>query len=93
MWCRLNSVSLWPNPVRDGRVNLVIRDLVDATQMITVDVYDSFGKRVMTTTLPVQDGAVFNQPLPLANDLAAGLYVMNLTAGDHSLTERLIIQR
>ena len=87
------SLLVFPNPSRGDQVFLNLAGVAETVQVITVDVYDSFGKRVMTTTLPVQDGAVFNQPLPLANDLAAGLYVMNLTAGDHSLTERLIIQR
>ncbi len=57
-----------------------------------MDVFDSFGKRAMTATLPVQDGYL-NTALELAPDMAAGLYMVNVTAGDNTRTERLVIQR
>src|SRR5690606_6782056 len=34
------AASLWPNPVRDGQVNLSLSGLEDAQQRITVDVQD-----------------------------------------------------
>ena len=87
-----SSVTLWPNPVRDGRVNLMIADLVDATQMITVDVYDVFGKRVMTQHYE-NAGEVFNQVLDLDASLAAGNYTVNITVNDEVYIERLNVVR
>ena len=46
----------------------------------------------MTATLPVQDGFL-NTALELAPDMAAGLYMVNVTAGDNTRSERLVIQR
>jgi len=40
----------------------------------------------------VQDGFL-NTALELSPDMAAGLYMVNVTAGDITKTERLVIQR
>jgi hypothetical protein len=87
------ELVVFPNPNRGDLVFLNLDGVQQDAQVVTVDVYDSFGKRVLTTTLPVQDGSLFNHALPLSPDLAAGLYVLNITAGERSITERMIIQR
>src|SRR5690606_35888755 len=40
------DAQLWPNPVRDGQVNLSIDGLVDTEQTILVDIQDIYGKQV-----------------------------------------------
>ena len=50
-----------------------------------------FGKLVATRTLPVQDGRL-NTAVNFDQELAPGLYLVNLTAGEHRYTERLVIQ-
>jgi hypothetical protein len=86
------SVSLWPNPAREGRVNLMIGDLTDDSQMITVDIYDAFGKRVMTQHYE-NSGNVFNKVLDLDASMAAGNYVVNITVNDERYVKRLNVVR
>ncbi len=82
---------MYPNPNRGDQ--LFLNMIVDATLgIVTVDIYDGFGKRVMASNLPVQDGFL-NTVLNLSTDMAAGLYMVNITAGETTRTERLVIQR
>jgi hypothetical protein len=85
------NVQLWPNPVRDGRVNLMIGELTDATQQISVDVYDVFGKRVMSQHFE-NAGEVFNTVLDLNNGVAAGVYNVSITINERVYTQRLSVQ-
>jgi hypothetical protein len=85
-----DNVQLWPNPVRDGRVNLRIDGLADAEQNITVDVYDVFGKRVFTQEYG-NSGNLFNTVLQLNSDIASGLYMVNITVNDRTYTKRLSV--
>jgi hypothetical protein len=85
-----DEVQLWPNPVRDGRVNLRIDALVDAEQRISVDVYDLFGKRVLARSFG-NSGPVFNTVLELNGDLASGVYLVNITINDRTVTKRLSV--
>jgi Secretion system C-terminal sorting domain len=86
------TVVLYPNPVYERQVRLRMDHLTEVDQPVTVDIYDTFGKRAMTATLPVQDGYV-NDMIKLSGDMAAGMYMVNITAGNTVKTERLVIQR
>ncbi len=86
-----SDVQLWPNPVRDGRVNLLISELTDATQQISVDVYDMFGKRVLSQQFE-NGGEVFNTVLDLNNGVAAGVYNVSITINGRVYTQRLSVQ-
>jgi len=46
---------------------------------------------VMARTIAVQDGFVKTN-LDLNGDLSGGMYMVNITAGDKTYTERLVIQ-
>lgn len=54
-----SDLQVWPNPVRDGQVNVLIDGLTDDTQRITLDVFDIYGKRVMAFDKE-NSGSVFN---------------------------------
>jgi len=56
-----------------------------------VDIYELTGKRISARTIAVTDGNV-NTVLDLQGELAAGMYLVNITAGDRTYTERLVIQ-
>jgi hypothetical protein len=58
---------------------------------VSVDIYDLSGARVTARTIAVAGGNV-NTVLDLNGELAAGMYLVNITAGDKSYTERLVIQ-
>jgi len=85
-----DNVELWPNPVRDGRVNLRINGIADDQQNISVDVYDVFGKRVLAKTYD-NSGELFNTVLELNGDIASGLYMVNITVNDRSYTKRVSV--
>lgn len=86
------KIQLWPNPVRDGKVNLLISDLADATQKISIDVYDVYGKRVMAEHYE-NAGVVFNQVLDLDQSMSAGMYMVNITVNDELFVQRLSVVR
>ncbi|MCC6840229.1 MAG: lamin tail domain-containing protein [Flavobacteriales bacterium] len=86
------AATLWPNPVRDGAVNLDITGLAEAGQQITVDVQDLFGKRVYTREFSTE-GARFSTVLQLPGELATGVYLVAITAHGERTLQRLSIVR
>ena len=93
------TLSLYPNPASGRQLTVRLEHLGQIARYVTVEVFDTFGKRVMTSSLPVQDG-MLNTVLDLPTDMAAGLYMVHVTAadptgkaGDVTKTERLMIQR
>jgi hypothetical protein len=85
-----SAVTMWPNPVRDGMVNLVLSEIGSAEQAVTVDVYDGFGKLVRNYEF-TSTSDLFTTVLDLG-DVAAGNYTVNITVGDKTYTERLNVQ-
>ncbi|MFT3885789.1 MAG: T9SS type A sorting domain-containing protein [Flavobacteriales bacterium] len=87
-----SDLLLWPNPNRGDELHLNMASVADGLDQVTVDVVDMYGKRVMARTITVNNGSL-NTVLSLDKDLASGLYLVNLTAGDRVITKRLVIQR
>ncbi len=87
----MNGVQLWPNPSRDGRVQLLMEGLTDEQQRITVEVFDTYGKRVLARAFD-NSGEVFNTVLDLGGDIAAGMYQVYLNVNGKDHMERLAIQ-
>jgi len=63
----------------------------EGVNTVSMDVYDLTGKRVMTRAIAVAGGNV-NTTIDLNGELAAGMYLVNITAGTKAYTERLMIQ-
>ncbi len=87
-----SRMQLWPNPNRGDELNVTIDDLGALVGTATIDIIDLFGKRVATGTINV-DGSNINHVLKLRADIADGLYIVNITAGDKTFTQRLVIAR
>ena len=85
------TISLWPNPVREGSVTLDLTGLSPEATTATVDVVDMFGKRVMALTIATDGAEELNTVLQL-DDVATGLYVVNVTSGTNTFTERLVVE-
>jgi hypothetical protein len=85
-----SGLQIWPNPVRDGQVNILLSDIAEQEQTITIDVIDLFGKRVHAKQFN-NSGEQFNTVLDL-DGLAAGVYVVTLTVNDRIMTERITVQ-
>ncbi len=84
--------NIWPNPTIGGEVFISINDLDEEQGIATVDVFDLFGKQVMSGELPVEDGEV-NSSITLNEDLANGLYFVSVTCSGEVRTKRLMVQR
>ncbi len=85
------SMSLFPNPNRGDQVTLNLQGLGEEVVTVSVDLYDLTGKRVSARVIPAQDG-VLRSTIDLHGDLGAGMYLVNITAGKQTWTERLVIQ-
>ena len=85
-------MALYPNPNQGDQLMLSLSAVAQGVQTVSVDIFDLFGKRVTARTIPVQDGFV-NTMLELNGELANGLYMVSITAGADSYTERLVIQK
>ena len=83
---------MYPNPNRCDQLYINLSAVDADVNTVSVDIYDLTGKRVTARTIAVQDGFV-NANIDLNNELAGGLYVVNITAGEKTYTERLVIQQ
>ncbi|HPF91444.1 MAG TPA: GEVED domain-containing protein, partial [Flavobacteriales bacterium] len=83
--------TMYPNPNRGDQLFLNLSKVQEGVNTVNVDVYDLTGKRVMARTIAVQDGFVKTN-LELNGDLSGGMYMVNITSGDKTYTERLVIQ-
>ena len=75
---------------RGDQIYLALDAIEDGVHTVSVDIYDLFGKRVSARTLAVNDGFI-NTVLEL-HDMAAGMYLVNITMGERTITERLVVQ-
>jgi hypothetical protein len=83
------NLSLFPNPNRGDQVWLNIDTIDEDVETISVDFYDLGGHRAVARIIPTQ-GASLSTQLEL-NGLAAGVYIVHITAGDKLYTERLVV--
>jgi subtilisin-like proprotein convertase family protein len=89
---RSEGPSLYPNPNRGDQLFVSLSSVAEGVQTVNVDIYDAFGKRVSARTIAVQDGFL-NTVLDLNGELANGVYMVNITAGAKTYTDRLVIQK
>jgi hypothetical protein len=85
------ELRMFPNPNRGDVLNFSLSAIEEGVSTVSVDIYDLTGKRMSARTIAVADGNV-NTVLNLNGELAAGMYVVNITAGETLYTERLVIQ-
>ncbi|MEO8590372.1 MAG: T9SS type A sorting domain-containing protein, partial [Flavobacteriales bacterium] len=86
------ELHMWPNPNNGDQLFLALDVIEPSTDLVTVDVFDIYGKRVIAKMLPAPDGHL-NTVLDLDAELAGGVYILHLAVGDRNWTERLVIQR
>ncbi|MBL7981012.1 MAG: choice-of-anchor I family protein [Flavobacteriales bacterium] len=83
------QLSMFPNPNRGDMLTVSLSAVEEGVNTVSVDIYDLTGALVNTRTLAVNDGMVY-QVIEL-NEMASGLYMVNITAGSKRFTERLVI--
>ncbi|MBK6371435.1 MAG: T9SS type A sorting domain-containing protein [Flavobacteriales bacterium] len=92
-WLPKNGdLTMYPNPNRGDQLYINLSAVDADVNTVSVDIYDLTGKRISARTIAVQDGFL-NSVLDLNGEIASGLYMVNITAGDKTYTERLVIQK
>ncbi len=86
------DMTMYPNPNLNGEVFINLNGFDGSVSTVGIEVYDGLGKRVVQRTLAAQDGTL-NATLSLEGSLPSGLYLVQITAGADTRTERLILQR
>src|SRR5690606_9235948 len=86
------DARLWPNPVRDGQVNLSTDGLVDTGQTALVDIQDVYGKQVFAKEFG-NTGERFTTVLELGSEIASGVYMVNLTVNGERTVQRSSVIR
>lgn len=87
-WLSKMNLNIYPNPLKD---NSVVAFDMTGKQHVTITTSDVLG-RVMST---VFDGSLnpghYEYPVAENLRLAAGVYFVNFSIGDHSVTKKLIV--
>jgi len=83
-----NGMSLWPNPTNSQEIWFELEGLAGNVRTITVDIHDLTGKRILTRKMAAQYDPT---QIDLNGEIAAGTYVVTITAGDRRYVERLVI--
>jgi hypothetical protein len=83
------SISVYPNPVTNGVMNLQISNFAIANY--TVFVFDVTGKNVFSKVLNVESGSS-NISIELPYGIQKGMYQVQLTDGSLKLNKSVIIQ-
>jgi len=84
------SLAMWPNPNRGDQLWIDLNGIEAGVETVAVDIFDLTGKQIVARIIPTQ-GDRLNTVLNLNGDLATGMYLVNITAGDKRYTERLVI--
>jgi len=86
------NLTMYPNPNNGEQLMLSLTNVERGVSTLNVDIYDLTGKRVVARSIAIQDGYV-NSSLDLNRELRSGVYMVNITAGSMTYTERLVIQQ
>jgi len=89
---RFGETTLWPNPVRDGQVNLNINGLEATDGQVTVNIQDIHGKEVFAREFG-NSGDRFNTVMDLPSDITSGIYLVHITVNGKHTVKRLSIIR
>ncbi len=84
------GLSIWPNPNSGDQFWISLDEVAEDVMTVSVDIMDLTGKRVIAREIPVTDRNL-NTVFELNGDLATGMYLVNITAGEKRWTERLVI--
>jgi hypothetical protein len=86
------ALQMWPNPNNGDLLHLSINEIPEGVELVHVELFDMFGKRVMARSIAVIEGP-FLTLLNLNGDVASGMYTLNLLIGEEVISQRLVIQR
>jgi len=86
-------LTAFPNPNSGEHLMINLTHVGQGVDRVWVEFFDLYGKKVISSTIPAQEGA-FTTDLDLSSgSLSSGIYLMRVTAGDYVTTERIVVQR
>lgn len=87
-----SGMQLWPNPVLDGQVNIELDGITSDVHDVRIVVLDLYGKVVLDQVVLTEGASGLRTSLQLGSDVASGVYMVNVTAGDKTLNQRLMVE-
>ena len=87
----MTSTSIYPNPSNGEIININVADIPADVEKISIDIFDMYGKMVHSEQV-ASTGSNLLVTMSM-NDLATGVYLVNITVGNEVRTERLSIQK
>jgi hypothetical protein len=84
------NVAMFPNPNQGDHLWLNIDGIDANVTTVSVDFFDLAGHRAVARVIPAQ-GDHLRTMLDLQGELAAGVYIIHIVAGDQIYTERLVV--
>ena len=85
------ALQLWPNPNRGDQLFISLSSLEEQVTMVSVEILDLSGKRMTGRTIATPEGYL-NTVMDLQGEVAAGMYMVNITTGEKVYTRRLVVQ-
>lgn len=76
----IEGLSLYPNPVSNGKVYITSRNDLDKEVII----FDVLGKKALQTTISTKELNISN--------LSPGVYIIKINEGDATATRKLIVK-
>jgi hypothetical protein len=86
-----SNLAIYPNPNKGEFVNLNVTNIAEGVDRVTVDIYDTFGKLVISRQLATT-GSQLNVIMPL-DGIASGVYTVSIIVDGEVRTERMIVQK
>ena len=83
------DVVIYPNPVMEGTFTIIGQDAMESEAK--VEVYNNLGARVLSSTYFSEGSKLIE--VPVANDWASGLYMVNVKWNGKEMTKRLVIEK
>lgn len=83
-------LELWPNPNRDGELNLRLVGIGSDGGPVRLTLVDATGRMAQEQTLYLSEGGT--GITTRLNGMAPGLYMVRASIGEHSFTQRLILE-
>ncbi|QQR87273.1 MAG: proprotein convertase P-domain-containing protein [Flavobacteriales bacterium] len=87
-----NGMQLWPNPVLDGSVDIELDGIASEVHDVRIVVLDLYGKVVLDRVVLTEGANELRTSLQLGSDVASGVYVVNVTAGEQTFNQRLVVE-
>ncbi|MEY2763952.1 MAG: hypothetical protein RLZZ205_376 [Bacteroidota bacterium] len=84
-----SDVIIYPNPVMNGTFTIIGKDAMESEAKI--EIYNNLGARIYAGTV-FSEGSKWIE-VPVANDWASGLYMVNVKWNGQEMTKRLVIEK